>query len=305
MAPRISVITGTYNRENMLPRAIESVLNQTWSDFELIVVDNGSIDKSGQIADEFAAKDKRIRVLHLNPNSGPAGAYNAGLEAACGDYVAYVDDDDWIEPDYLEFLYEMIRANHADIAISGSTGKRALDEKAVLTGEEAVLEMLNRRRINTTPGTKLIRRELMQDIRFPDGVIACDAAVMYKILAGAEKVAYHGLPKYTFGYHDDNASGWVRDHSLLTPKILEEAARNHRERTVWLSEKFPDRADEFHYFELSYKISMVEKIERLGLTHCTEQLELMKQQLCLYKEMFLKSPLLKDFEREWMEQYIG
>ena len=304
MAPLISVITATYNRENMIRRSVESTLAQTLRDFELIIVDNGSTDRSGQIADEYAEKDGRVKAVHLNPNCGPAGAYNAGLEAACGDYIAYVDDDDWIEPDYLEFLYDMICTNGADIAISGSAGKRALDEKALLTGEETVVEMLNRRRINTTPGTKLIRRELMRDIRFPAGVIACDAAVMYKILAGAEKVAYHGLPKYTFGYHDDNASGWVRDHSLLTPKILNEAAKNHRDRTEWLSTKFPERADEFLYFELSYKISMVEKIERLGLSNCEEQLETMKQQLRMHRELFMESPLLKDFEREWMERYI-
>lgn len=304
MSPLISVITATYNRECMIRHCVESTLAQTLEDFELIIVDNGSTDSSGIIADEYAEKDGRVRVVHLTPNCGPAGAYNVGLETACGDYIAYVDDDDWIEPDYLEFLYDMIRTNSADIAISGSAGKRALDEKAVLTGEGAVIEMLNRRRINTTPGTKLIRRELMRDIRFPDGVIACDAAVMYKILAGAEKVAYHGLPKYTFGFHNNNASGWVRDHSLLTPSILNEAAKNHRDRTEWLSKKFPERADEFLYFELSYKISMVEKIERLGLSECAEQLETMKQLLRIYKKTFLESPLIKDFEREWMNQYI-
>jgi len=304
MTPLISVITATYNRENMLTRAIESVLTQTLEDFEYIIVDNGSVDRSGQIADEFAEKDSRIRVLYLKPNSGPSGAYNAGLEAARGIFVAYVDDDDWVEPDYLEFLYGMIRDNDADIAVSGSAGKRAFDEKALLTGEEAVMEMLNRRRINTTPGTKLIRRELMEDIRFPAGITACDAAIMYKVMAGARRVAYHGLPKYTFGYHDDNASGWVRDHSLLTPKILDEAERNHSERTRWLSQRFPERAEEFHYFELSYKISMVEKIERLGLTDCREHLEAMRHDLKACESSFLNSPLIKAFEREWMEKYI-
>ena len=89
----ISVIMLTYNRESMVGRAIESILNQTYRDFEYIIVDNGSDDRSGEIADAYAAKDPRIKVLHIEKSNIGTGR-NIGLDAATGEYITYIDDDD-------------------------------------------------------------------------------------------------------------------------------------------------------------------------------------------------------------------
>lgn len=98
----ISVIMLTYNRESFVSRAIESILAQTYRDFEFIVVDNGSTDRSGQIADEYAKKDNRIRVIHRERGNIGSGR-NTGLDAAQGEYITFIDDDDWAEPDFLGF----------------------------------------------------------------------------------------------------------------------------------------------------------------------------------------------------------
>ena len=95
----ISVIMLTYNREQLVSCAIESILGQSYRDYEFIIVDNGSTDESGQIADRYAAQDNRIRVIHRERGNIGAGR-NTGLDAARGEYITFIDDDDWAEPDF-------------------------------------------------------------------------------------------------------------------------------------------------------------------------------------------------------------
>lgn len=298
----ISVIMLTYNRETLVSRAIESILAQTCRDFEFIIVDNGSTDRSGQIAEEYAARDPRIRVIHRERGNIGAGR-NTGLDAARGKYIAFVDDDDWAEPDFLEFLLNLIRENDADIAICGATDK-AFDEKRIMTAEEALVELMWRKKYNMAFPTKLFRRELMDSMRFSENDVYDDIALMYRLLAEAKTVAYHGLPKYTFYRHPGNNSAWTTNHQLLTPKILDEYLTAYRTRTEWLCERFPERAMTWRYFKWSFMISMVEKINRLGIAGCEKQLEQMKQELQKHKEEFLACEELLEFEREWTKAFI-
>jgi len=298
----ISVIMLTYNREALVPRAIQSILHQTWKDFEFIIVDNGSTDQSGKIADKYAAQDSRIRVIHRARGNIGAGR-NTGLDAARGEYIAFIDDDDWAEPDFLEFLYHLVTENQADVAICGAVDK-AFDEKRIMTAEEALIELMWRKKYNMAFPTKLFRRELIEDLRFPEDGAYDDIALMYKLLARAEKVAYHGLPKYTFYRHTGNNSAWTTNHSLLTPETLEEYLHVYRVRTEWLSERFPDRSGTWRYFEWSFMISMVEKISKLQISGCERKLTMMKGELRKHREEFLCMPEILSFEKNWMEQYI-
>ena len=173
-----------------------------------------------------------------------------------------------------------------------------------MTAEEALIELMWRRKYNMAFPTKLFRRELMEHLRFPEEGVYDDIALMYRLLAEAGTVAYHGLPKYTFYRHAGNNSAWTTDHSLLTPETLDEYLRAYRTRTVWLSGRFPDSAATFRYFEWSFMISMVEKIDRLGLKDCEAQREAMARELSANRQRFLNAPELLPFEREWMEKYI-
>ena len=300
--PKISVIMLTYNRENLVGRAIESILKQTERDFEFIIVDNGSSDNSGKIADEYASKDARIRVVHRVRGNIGSGR-NTGLDMAQGDYVAFIDDDDWAEPDFLEFLYALATENNAEVAICGAADK-VFDEKRIMTAEEALIELMWRKKYNMAFPTKLFCRRLADMLRFPEDGSYDDIALMYRLLAEAKKVAYHGQPKYTFYRHENNNSAWTTNHSLLNSETLDEYLNAYRTRTQWLSERFPNSANAFHYFEWSFMISMVEKIHRLNLQGCERQLMHMTQELKSHREVFLSTPEILDFEKQWMEKYI-
>lgn len=299
---KISVIMLTYNRETFVSRAIESILRQTEPDFEFIIVDNGSTDGSGRIAEEYALKDNRIQVIHRKRGNIGAGR-NAGLNVARGEYIAFIDDDDWAEPDFLEFLYHLAVDSHAEVSICGAADK-AFDEKKVMSSEEALIELMWRKKYNMAFPTKLFSRRLADLLRFPEEGIYDDIALMYRLLAEADTIAYHGLPKYTFYRHGSNNSAWTTDHSLLTAATLEEYLEAYRARTEWLSKKFPDSASAFRYFEWSFMISMVEKIHRLQLAGCEQQMENMMQELREHREEFLNSPEILDFEREWIDIFV-
>lgn len=300
--PMISVIMLTYNREEFVSRAIESILAQTYRDFEFIIIDNGSTDRSGAIADEYAVKDNRICVIHRARGNIGAGR-NTGLDAARGEYITFIDDDDWTEPDFLEFLYRLAVDHHADVAICGAADK-VFDEKQVMTAEEALIELMWRKKYNMAFPTKLFRCELMENLRFPEDGAYDDIALMYRLLAGAKRVAYHGLPKYTFYRHEGNNSAWTTNHELLTSEILDEYLHAYRVRTEWLSERFPNSAPTWRYFEWSFMISMVEKINRMGITGCERQLSEMRTELHTHQREFLGAPERMEFEKLWMTRYV-
>ncbi|MGN0552828.1 MAG: glycosyltransferase family 2 protein [Oscillospiraceae bacterium] len=298
----VSVLMLTYNREKLVSRAIESILAQTYKDFEFIIVDNGSSDSSGAIAEEYAKKDSRIKVIHREKGNIGAGR-NTALDAAKGSYIAFIDDDDWAEPDFLEFLLDLITENKADISICGAADK-SFDEKLIMNAEEALIELMRRKKYNVAFPTKMFSKKIADNLRFPEEGAFDAIALMYKLIANAKCVAYHGLPKYTFYRHDNNNSAWTTNHSLLTPEILDEYLNSYRLRTEWLSQKFPDSAAAFRYFEWSFMISMVEKINRLNLSDCKDQLKYMTSVLSKNRIEFLASPEICDFEIEWTLKYI-
>lgn len=298
----VSVLMLTYNRENMVARAIKSILTQTFRDFEFIIVDNGSTDRSSDIAEEYAAKDCRVRVIHRERGTIGAGR-NTALDAARGKYLTFIDDDDWADPDFLEFLVHLIEEDQSDVAICGAAD-RAFNEKMIMTAERAVIELMWRKKYSVAFPTKLFRRELMESLRFPEETKYDDIALMYRLLAQAGQVAYHGLPKYTFYRHPNNHSAWTTDHSKLTPETLIEYLDVYRARTKWLSAQFPGQADTFQYFEWSFMISMVEKINRFRLLNCEQQREDMEAVLSENRFSFIHHPLIQPFERIWMDRYV-
>jgi glycosyltransferase involved in cell wall biosynthesis len=293
----------TYNRETLVLRAIASVLTQTFCDFEFIVVDNGSTDRSGALADDSAVCDSRIRVVHRERGNIGSGR-NSGLDLAGGEWIAFVDDDDYCEPDFLEFLLSLVTDDGADVAICGAADK-ALDEKQVYSAEDAVIELLWRKKFNVQFPTKLIRRKLFDGVRFSETSKYDDIELMPRIIASANKIAYHGLAKYTFARHESNNSAWTTNHSLLDAATLNEYLSVYRERTEWLSGRFPGKSAVWRYFEWSFMISMVEKITRLGIAGCDAVLAAMRNELATNRNEFLNCELTQDFEKKWMGEYAN
>lgn len=308
---KISVIMLTYNREALIGRAIESILKQTFTEFEFIIVDNGSTDHSGKIADQYAEKDSRIHVIHRERGNIGSGR-NTGLDAAKGTYIAFIDDDDWCDPDFLEYLYQLAEENRADVSICGASKEDhgvvvpagVFDELLIMNAKEAVITMMWRKRYNTGFPTKLIKRALFDKNRFAETGQYDDISLMYKILAQSERTAAHGLPKYHVYRHEGNNSSATTKDNLITPEYLESYRTAYRERTEWLCDYFPEEKEYWWYFDWSFQISMVNKIESNRIENCEKHLYEMKQELKEHKEEFLNSPHLLEFEKKWMEEYI-
>ncbi|MBQ7478701.1 MAG: glycosyltransferase family 2 protein [Selenomonadaceae bacterium] len=299
---KLSVIMLTYNRESLEPRMIECILAQTLREFEFIIVDNGSEDRSGEIADRAAKRDPRIRVVHL-PCGNIGKGRNAGLDLAQGEYIGFVDDDDLCESDYLEFLHRLIRESDADVAICGAVGAET-KEKKVMTPQEALVTLFWRGKYNVAFPGKLFRRELFEHCRFRETGKYDDIDMMPQVLSEAKRIAYDGTAKYWFERHGGNNSAWTQNHILLDAGTLREYLGVYDERTRWLSEKFPEAREQWEYFRWSFMLSMVEKVTRLRLEDCYEIRDQLIEGMRPARIQIAQSPWLQGFEKEWLEQYI-
>ena len=199
MGPLISVIVPVYNVEKYLCRCVDSLLEQTYRELEILLVNDGSTDHCGTICDEYAQKDARVRVIH-KPNGGLADARNAALDVAQGRYFTFVDSDDWVSPDYVGNLYRALKKADADFSIScfveifekdPTTPEPSHELKGfeVLSREECLKRMLYQDGIDVTTPTKLYKRELFDGLRYPVGKLHEDILIAYQILSRAEKVA--------------------------------------------------------------------------------------------------------------------
>lgn len=299
----ISVIMLTFNREKFVERMIKCILSQTFKDFEFIIVDNGSTDQSGEIADRYACIDERIRVIHRERGNIGSGR-NTGLEISQGRYIAFVDDDDTCTTDYLQFLYQLAQDTCADISICGATWAD-IGEKHLMDAEEAIERLLWRKNYNVAFPTKLIRRELFVNNRFLESGKYDDIYLMPKIIADAEKIAYYGLSKYHFDRHGGNNSAWTQEHALLDAETLQEYLDVYRERTEWLIRRFPISRDKWQYFNWSFMISMIEKVSRFKLKECYEIRNTLIAELKTVYDKFYDCPWILDIEKEWMYEYVS
>jgi glycosyltransferase involved in cell wall biosynthesis len=303
----------TFNRENYIKRSIESIIKQTYTNFEFIIVDNGSTDKSGIIADHYSILDKRIRVKHIKRGNIGSGR-NVGLDSARGEYITFVDDDDYAEPDFLSFLLNLAKTYDADISVCGSYQEQdgiispnwtlVYDECYIMSAEQATEMFLKRKLYNAAMPTKLIKRKMTEMIRFESEGSYDDITITYKYLANANRVVAQGKPMYTFLRHVGNNSSAATKHSLLNPKQLNEYFKAYRARTNYISKIYPNLAPLARYRELAYMVSMIEKIHRYGLENCSESLAYMKSEVKNKADEFLESGFCEDYEKKWFDIYI-
>lgn len=211
MKDKISVIVAVYNSAKYLQKCIESIIGQTYKNLEIILVDDGSTDDSSMICDEYAAKDKRIVVIHQQ-NIGRTR--NRGLEICTGDYIGFIDGDDRIAEDMYELLYSVIRKYDADISVCGRFieddehgvyGTCNDDGKTIVYNtEDALRKIIEDSSINSYVWDKLYRKEIFENYRFENGHILEDIASMYKIFMRAEKIVACNIPKYYYLQRKDS-----------------------------------------------------------------------------------------------------
>jgi glycosyltransferase involved in cell wall biosynthesis len=309
--PEISVIILTHNRPRFVRRAVASVLGQDFDKYELILIDNGSTDGTGEVCKDIVSENKAIRFMRREDGNIGAGR-NAGLDAARGEYIAFIDDDDYAYPDMLSFLYRLAETRRADISFCGSDRETegagvapqfSFDKLLTLGPEEAVIELLERRLLNLATPTKLFKKRLFSGERFREDRKFDDISTTYKLFATAGRIAGHGIPKYCFSRHGGNNSGFTDNDKKLAPAQLEEYFTSYRERTAWLLEKLPAIAEYIHYSEWSFLLSMYRKIVSNRLTDCEEQRSYCAEYLREAGERHLKSPWIKPFEFDYLKLY--
>jgi len=215
--PKVSIVVPVYNVEDYLEFCVESLKAQTLSDIEIILVDDGSPDSSGKLCDKLAETDPRISVIHKE-NGGLSSARNAGIAVAKGDYIGFVDSDDWVEPDMYEHLLSLIEEHGADIADCGMieisdrvfTELPKTEETAVLdrNGALDIFFRISKADINYCVCDKLFRRELFQNVLFTEGIIFEDIDFNYRALIHIEKVVESEAVKY---YYFKNPEGISRN----------------------------------------------------------------------------------------------
>lgn len=227
METAISVIVPIYRVEKYLPACIDSILNQTFTDFELILVDDGSPDRCPAICDEAAERDARVRVIH-QANAGLSAARNAGIEVAHGAWLSFVDSDDYIAPHFCEKLYQTAQRTNADCVMcsvqnvdeSGKLIDSALMRMAdeVKTGRE-VLRKIGRDDVTPylTAWNKLYRRKLFNTLRYPAGRQNEDVFVFAELFCQVQRAACVAEPLYFYRKRIDSIM-----NSAVTLRNLDE-----------------------------------------------------------------------------------
>lgn len=209
--PKISIIVPVYKAEKYLHRCVDSLLAQTFTDFEVLLIDDGSPDSSGKICDEYAQKDNRVRVFHKE-NGGSASARQIGLDNAHGKYVILCDSDDWVENDMLEHLYSKAENNNADIVLCDfflnyPDGKqRIVSHTKFNLSQERLIGYVLCQQINGSSCNKLVKRELYEkhNISYTPGInLGEDVLILLKLLQHPIRLTY--LPRAFYHYQRDRS----------------------------------------------------------------------------------------------------
>lgn len=227
--PQISIIVPVYKVEAYLDECVQSILSQSFKDFELILVDDGSPDNCPALCDSYAKQDERVVALH-KPNGGLSDARNYGLDRSKGKYIAFVDSDDIIAEGALEALYNEIVEKDADIVLGkvirfvvggGTRPYTRLEERKVIDGKEALTMLLQGRKINISMCGALYKREIWEDIRMPKGYICEDWYTTPSLYLSAEKVIYS--PKLWYLYRDNPDSIMGAMQKKANPQVIQVA----------------------------------------------------------------------------------
>lgn len=234
--PLISVIIPVYKVEKYLHKCVDSVINQTYSKLEIILVDDGSPDNCGMICDEYSQKDSRIRVIHKE-NGGLSDARNAGLDIALGDYIGFVDSDDYIAPNMYEMMLQNAKKNKADISLCGYYNEYEggiieknypIIEKKVLTASEGLKEVIYSKKYGVMAWTKLYKKELFKNVRYPKGHVCEDVYVIGDIFENVKIAAFDSTSLYYYVHRNDSITtysfnekhlDWIRSYEHLSDTI--------------------------------------------------------------------------------------
>ena len=242
----VSLIIPVFSVSDHLPRLMETVLNQTHRELEIILIDDGSTDGTGELCDDYAARDSRVKVVHT-PNRGVADARNEGVKNATGEYIAFADGDDRLAEDYIEYLLGLCVDNGTDMSCCAWTlddhGKlsicrfRKSDPGIYRGNKEAMRALLTTLLLSSSVWGKMYKAKLFDGVRFPEGTNYYeDDATMYRLVAHADSVAIGSDSKYFYSLRDDSMIHRpFNENNLKMITVFEE-------RCAFITEKYPELA---------------------------------------------------------------
>lgn len=279
MKPLISVIIPIYNVEKFLEECISSVVEQTYRHLEIILVDDGSPDGCPLMCDKWAERDSRIKVIH-KANGGLSDARNAGLEVASGDYIAFVDSDDWIMPEMYEKMLLVMQLENADICACNIRSCYPDHEDVwgcreyVIGNSEQILDMLySDTKYPVAAWNKLYKREGWEEIRFPVGKICEDAFTTFRLVHSAKRIAQ--IPEAFYCYR-------IRPQSIMTSAF---SIKRMDEEEAWrinyqfVEEHYPRLYKKAFRFYLQKVHVLIQAISKAQRQEFLQQFEYLKKKL--------------------------
>ena len=219
----ISIIVPVYNAEKYLEKCLVSLLNQTLKNIEIIVVNDGSTDKSLEIALKLSKSDQRIKI-YTQSNGGASRARNLGIKMSSGKYLGFVDADDYIKPEMFEHLLNLCENNDCDMSICGwyvvdgdNVRKSHFNSKLkIMTTEEAIDMLLDHFSFDNFSCNKLFKKKLFNDVEYPNGIIFEDLLVIYKLINNSKKIAADSTPLYYYVQHNNSITNNLQKHLNVT-----------------------------------------------------------------------------------------
>ena len=244
MQDLVSIIVPIYKVEQYLERCIESIVNQTYKNIEIILVDDGSPDQCPKICDEWAKKDSRIKVVHKQ-NGGLSDARNAGLEIATGKYVVFIDSDDYIHLQFVEALYKTAQEQNADIV--SCEYEKVVDEKTENWTKEYLIQDIKAKQVSTDcweetkiyAWNKLYAKELFDKIRFPYGKIHEDVGVWWELMDKAKKICK--VEHVLYFYYENPAGITNKPYTIVHMDLVDVLFGQYKKFKSEKKEKLADR----------------------------------------------------------------
>lgn len=240
--PLISIVLPIYNVSDYLSKCLDSIIKQTYTNLEILLIDDGSTDGCYDICEKYQSKDQRFKVIHKK-NGGVSSARNCGIRAMTGKYMTFIDPDDMVAPDYVETLYRSIKENNSEISICGvktvfSEDLCVTDAKdrrsEVFTAERAIEKMLYQDEIDVNAWGKMYLSSLFDGIEYPTGKINEDTAITYKVFAKAHIISFDSYKCYFYMQHPES----IMHQSFAVRKMT--LIEFSRECLQFIEKYFPD-----------------------------------------------------------------
>lgn len=242
--PLISVIVPVYNVENCIKKCLDSILNQTFTNLDIVIIDDGSTDESFTILQEYSKYDQRIRLFHQK-NQGISTTRNNGVKYSRGEYLTFVDSDDYVSEDYVEFLYNLIKKTNFRVKMAlcslvnvySYTGEQqdcGNGKEYLLSGKKCIEKMCYNDMVDTCCYAKLTKKELYTNISFPNGELFEDIATTYQLFDQCEYIACGFVSKYYYFIHSNTiVTGNFNLHKFDLLKMTDQMAS-------FVVKKYPD-----------------------------------------------------------------